>query len=101
MGRFAPFLVAMTMASPALAGGLADTIVEIDAIEQARLSGVCGDRAVSSAAFNANGQLEVVCSEDATAFIPLAGGLLPLLGAAALPALLSAAGGGTATPDTQ
>ena len=61
----------------------------------------CGELTISSAVYAADGSIEIEC-EDATAFFPLAGGLLPALGgAAAVAALAGAGGGGGAPSDTQ
>ena len=74
------------------------------AFELATASGVCGDPGVETAEFVTPEEISVTCNEDATGFVPLAGGLAPLLlgGAAAAAALAATAGGGgSSTPDTQ
>ena len=53
----------------------------------------CGEATVGSAVFQDDGSIAVTC-DDATAFFPLAGGLLPALGGAAAVAALAGAGGG-------
>ncbi|NCO87845.1 MAG: hypothetical protein GW886_14565 [Rhodobacterales bacterium] len=72
-----------------------------EAMRVAVASGVCGDLEVLSARFLENGTVSVDC-EDATGFVPLLGGLGPVLaGAAGVGALAAAAGGGGSTPQTQ
>lgn len=71
-----------------------------EAFRIATESGICGDAGVAAAIFNAESIVEATCN-DATAFLPLAGGLAPLLGLGAGVLALAATAGGSATPDTQ
>ncbi|WP_296423055.1 hypothetical protein [Yoonia sp.] len=77
----------------------AQEIVDPIAIVQA--SGVCAPFGVASATAAPDGTIRAVCNDDATAFVPLLGGLGPVLGAGAAVAVASAVSGGNATPDTQ
>lgn len=71
-----------------------------EAFRIATESGICGDAGVAEAIFNAESIVEATCN-DATAFLPLAGGLGPLLGLGAGALALAATAGGSATPNTQ
>ena len=67
----------------------------------AQAQGVCVPFGVASARFDDAGVLRVICAEDATAFVPVLGGLAPLLGAGGIAVLAAAVAGGNSTPDTQ
>ena len=107
MSRPAGFLKALAwalaciQASSLWAGGLADIEDARVLNELAAQSGACGNRGVASASIRSDGALVVTCNEDASAFVPLAGGLAPALGAAALAALLGAISDGSTTSDTR
>jgi hypothetical protein len=86
------------------AGGLVSQAMaqDVDPYVQAAIdSGICGDAPVASAVFDpATNQVSVTCEEDVAGFLPLVGGLGPILaGGAAL--VLAAAGGGGGASDTQ
>lgn len=72
-----------------------------DPVAIAEAQGVCVPFGVADARFDAAGVLQVTCEDDATAFVPLLGGLAPLLGAGGIAALAAAISGGNSTPDTQ
>ena len=77
--------IATLPALSATAGGLSPELSEADAVQIATAANACGERAVVSASYNAAGQVEAVCGDDVTAFVPLLGGFGPAaLGAAAL-----------------
>ena len=105
MFKVATITLAILAPCAGLAGGLQDAILENDPMAIATATGVCGPAGVASATALPGGQVEVVCNSDATAFVPLIGGLGPAalgLGAAALAAaVLSGTDGGGTTPDTQ
>lgn len=61
----------------------------------------CAPFGVVAAEIAPDGILRVTCNEDATAFVPLLGGLAPALGLGAAAAAAAALAGGNATPDTQ
>jgi hypothetical protein len=85
----------------AQAGGFSP---ESSALEVANNSGVCGELGVLDATLQADGTVAVVCNEDPTAFLPLAGGLGPLLGlgaAAAVVGIAASSDDNGATSDTQ
>ena len=70
--------------------------------EVAVLLGVCGDRDVVDARWVEEDLIGYRCADEVTAFVPLIGGLAPLLGAAAAAAAVAAAGdAGSSTSDTQ
>ncbi len=72
-----------------------------DLIAIAQSQGACGPFGVATAVLDAEGALRVTCNEDATAFVPLLGGLAPVLGLGAAATVAAALAGGNATPDTQ
>ncbi len=72
-----------------------------DPIAIAEAQGACVPFGVATARFDDAGVLFVTCEEDATAFVPLLGGLAPLLGAAGAAAIAASVAGGNSTPDTQ
>jgi hypothetical protein len=74
---------------------------EVDPLIQAAIdSGICGEAPVATAVLNAEtNQIDVTCEEDVVGFVPLAGAVPALAGAAA--ALLAALGGGGGPSDTQ
>lgn len=72
-----------------------------DPIVIAEAQGACTPFGVATARFDDAGVLLVTCEDDATAFVPLLGGLAPLLGAAGAAAVAAAVAGGNSTPDTQ
>lgn len=84
----------VTVPSPGLAQ-------DADVIAAAEASGACGPFGVASAAVDVEGRIRVICNEDATAFVPLLGGLAPALGLGAAATVLSALAGGNSTPDTR
>lgn len=95
-------LFAFTAAAGPLVAQDAGTEEPVDPIMQAAIdSGVCGEARVATAVLNeAENVIEVTCEEDVAGFVPLVGGLGPLLaGGAAV--LVAAAAGGGATSDTQ
>lgn len=73
----------------------------IDPVAVAEAQGVCAPFGVASATLTPDGAIRAVCNEDATAFVPLLGGLGPALGVGAAAAVAAAVAGGNATPDTQ
>lgn len=73
----------------------------LDPIAIAEAQGACVPFGVATARFDDAGVLLVTCEDDATAFVPLLGGLAPLLGAAGAAAVAAAVAGGNSTPDTQ
>ncbi len=91
----------LTMAFLAFAGlpALAQDAPDLIAIAQSQ--GACGPFGVATAVLDAEGVLRVTCNEDATAFVPLLGGLAPVLGLGAAATVAAALAGGNATPDTQ
>lgn len=91
--------VALSLAAAPL---LAQDAAPVDPILQAAIdSGVCGDARVASAVLNeAENVIEVTCEEDVAGFVPLVGGLAPLLAGGAAVVVAAAAGGGS-TSDTQ
>ncbi len=72
-----------------------------DPVAIAEAQGVCGPFGVQSATVDADGTIRAVCSEDATAFAPLLGGLGPALGAGTAAVVAAAIANGNTTPDTQ
>jgi hypothetical protein len=83
-----------------MAGGVASAMTPEEALEIAIAANACGDLPIASAAFNADGAVEVVCEDDVTAFVPL--GVGPVLGVVGGVLLAAIGGGGTgSTPDTQ
>lgn len=73
----------------------------IDPVALAEQSGVCAPFGVATATVTADGTVQAVCADDATAFVPLLGAMGPALGAGAAVAFAAALSGGNATPDTQ
>ncbi|WP_373635233.1 hypothetical protein [Yoonia sp. SS1-5] len=67
----------------------------------ARLNAACEPLGVAGAVVSEPGVIRVTCGEDATAFVPLLGGLAPLVGAGVVTAIASGLTGGNTTPDTQ
>ena len=67
----------------------------------AEASGACGPFGVASAVLNAEGVISVTCNEDATAFVPLLGGLGPILGLGVAATVVGAIADGNSTPDTR
>lgn len=84
-----------------LSAGAAAAQQTLDPIAIAQAQGVCVPFGVASAQFDDAGVLRVICEEDATAFVPVLGGLAPLLGAGGIAALAAAVAAGNSTPDTQ
>lgn len=72
-----------------------------DLVALAEAQGACVPFGVATAVLDSDGALRVTCNEDATAFVPLLGGLGPLLGLGAAATVASAIAGGNATPDTR
>lgn len=72
-----------------------------DPVAVAEAQGVCAPFGVNTAVMDAQGVIRVTCNEDATAFVPLLGGLAPVLGLSAVATAAAAIAGGNATPDTQ
>ncbi len=72
-----------------------------DLIAVAEGQGACGPFGVATAVLGADGALRVTCNDDATAFVPLLGGLAPVLGLGAAATVAAALAGGNATPDTR
>jgi hypothetical protein len=72
-----------------------------DLVAIAEAQGACVPFGVATAVLDSEGALRVTCNEDATAFVPLIGGLGPVLGLGAAATVASAIAGGNATPDTQ
>lgn len=98
----ATVLALSAVAAPVFADSHMSTGGLVDPIMQAAIdSGVCGEARVATAVLNeAENVIEVTCEEDVAGFVPLVGGLGPLLaGGAAV--LVAAAAGGGATSDTQ
>ena len=102
MNRLIVAAAAALFASPVVAQ-TAPVGSDQSAFEQATAAGVCGDAGVATAIFVNPGEISVTCLEDATAVVPLLGGLAPFLlgGAAAVALAATAAGDGGTTPDTQ
>lgn len=103
MNRFLIAAAAAVIASPLVAQTDLATSDQ-SAFDQATAAGVCGAAGVATAVFVNPAEISVTCNEDeATAFVPLLGGLAPLLlgGAAAVALAATAAGDGGTTPDTQ
>ncbi|MBL4812772.1 MAG: hypothetical protein JKX69_10565 [Rhodobacteraceae bacterium] len=72
-----------------------------DAMASAVSSGVCGARGVETATVTAQGVLTVVCAQDATAFLPLVGGLGQTFGLGAAALLAGSVNSAGAPSDTQ
>ncbi|MEJ6403691.1 hypothetical protein [Yoonia sp. 2307UL14-13] len=66
----------------------------------AATQGVCEPFGVAAARYAPDGHIAVTCNEDATAFVPILGGVAPALGLAAA-VLAQSIAGGNATPDTR
>ena len=73
---------------------------EARAIEIATEAGVCGEAPVASATFTSATNVSATCDEDVEGFVPLVGGLVPVL-VGGVAVVLAAATGGGAPPDTQ
>ena len=67
----------------------------------AEAQGTCGPFGVASAVLDSEGVIRVTCNEDATAFVPLLGGLGPVLGLGVAATVAGAIAGGNSTPDTR
>ncbi|PUB12117.1 hypothetical protein DFP92_11193 [Yoonia sediminilitoris] len=72
-----------------------------DPIAIAEAQGACAPFGVKTAIFDDQGSIRVTCNEDATAFVPLLGGLAPLVGLGAVATVAAAISGGNATPNTR
>ena len=73
----------------------------VDPVAIAEAQGVCAPAPVATATLDVEGVIRATCAEDATAFVPLLGGLAPVLGLGAAATAISALSGGNSTPDTQ
>lgn len=91
----------VTMAFLVIAGTPVAAQNANDLIAIAEAQGACGPFGVATAVLDADGALRVTCNEDATAFVPLLGGLAPVLGLGAAATVAAALAGGNATPDTR
>jgi len=94
-------LVAVSMMCLPLGVAEAQNAQDPIALALAQAQGLCVPFGVAYAGFDAAGVLQVTCEDDATAFVPLLGGLAPLLGAGGVAAMAAAIAGGNSTPDTQ
>ncbi len=83
-----------------------------EAMRIARESRLCGDREILRAEFRRHGNVGVLCEGaasptppagmgEATNFVPLIGGLGPILGLGGGALVVGAMGGGSSTSDTQ
>ncbi|WP_341366851.1 hypothetical protein [Yoonia sp. BS5-3] len=95
MSRLLPLCLVCLQTGPIAAQQLPDPVALAEA------QGVCVPFGVASARFDDAGVLRVTCADDATAFVPILGGLAPLLGAGGVAAIAAAIAGGNSTPDTQ
>lgn len=106
--RVLAILAVGSAALPALAGPREDEAMRI-----AKASRMCGEQKILRAEFRRHGNVGVLCDGnilptaeaadmgEATNFVPLIGGLVPLLGLGGGALVIGALGGGSSTSDTQ
>lgn len=105
--RVLAILAATAAALPAMAGPRSEEAMRI-----AKESRMCGDLKIVRAEFRRHGNVGVLCEGgalpieaaemgEATNFVPLIGGLGPILGLGGGALVVGALGGGSSTSDTQ
>lgn len=106
------FFRVLALASVALtaAPAMAEIRSDKEALRIAKQSRMCGDLAILRAEFRRHGNVGVLCDGgitppadvgEATNFVPLVGGLGPLLGLGGGAVVAGVLGGGSSTSDTQ